>query len=49
MRYLNYLGDDEPGNPSVEAYGVNYERLRQLKRTYDPDNVFHVNQNIRPA
>jgi berberine-like enzyme len=48
-RYLNYLGDDEPGNPAVEAYGVNYERLRQVKGTYDPDNFFHMNQNIRPA
>jgi len=49
VRYLNYLGDDEPGNPTIEAYGANYERLRQLKRTYDPDNFFHLNQNVRPA
>jgi len=47
-RYLNYLGDDEPGNAILDAYGVNYERLRKLKRKYDPENVFHLNQNIKP-
>jgi hypothetical protein len=31
------------------AYGDHYNRLSQLKRKYDPDNFFRVNQNIRPA
>jgi FAD/FMN-containing dehydrogenase len=47
-RYVNYLGDDE-GDDAVEAaYGQNYQRLRTLKRKYDPTNLFHLNQNIRP-
>jgi hypothetical protein len=47
-RYMNYLGTDEAGDPAAVAYGTNYDRLRDLKRTYDPENVFHVNVNIRP-
>jgi FAD/FMN-containing dehydrogenase len=31
------------------AYGQNYERLAKIKAKYDPDNLFHVNQNIQPA
>ena len=31
------------------AYRGNYDRLAQLKGRYDPENTFHVNQNIRPA
>jgi FAD/FMN-containing dehydrogenase len=48
-RYVNYMGDDEPGDPAAAAYGSNYERLQEIKRKYDPQNVFHMNQNIRPA
>jgi FAD/FMN-containing dehydrogenase len=48
-RYVNYLGDDEPGDPAAAAYGSNYARLQQIKRKYDPENLFHMNQNIRPA
>ena len=47
-RYVNYLGDDEPGDPVAAAYGPNYRRLQQLKAKYDPENFFHMNQNIRP-
>jgi FAD/FMN-containing dehydrogenase len=40
----------EEGQGRVEAaYGENYERLAQIKAKYDPENVFHVNQNIKPA
>ena len=47
-RYVNYLGDDEPGDSVAAAYGPNYRRLRELKTKYDPGNFFHLNQNIRP-
>jgi FAD/FMN-containing dehydrogenase len=47
-RYVNYLSDDEPGDPTAAAYGANYKRLRELKTKYDPSNFFHINQNIRP-
>jgi FAD/FMN-containing dehydrogenase len=48
-RYVNYLGDDEAGEPVAAAYGPNYPRLRKLKTKYDPQNFFHMNQNIRPS
>jgi FAD/FMN-containing dehydrogenase len=48
-RYVNYLGDDEPGDPAAAAYGPNYAPLQAIKRKYDPENFFHMNQNIRPA
>ena len=48
-RYVNYLGDDETGDPVKAAYGANYARLQKIKAKYDPENVFHLNQNIPPA
>jgi len=48
-RYVNYLDDEESGDPVLAAYGSNYARLQQLKAKYDPENFFHMNQNIRPA
>ena len=48
-RYVNYMGDDEPVDDMGSVYGPNLARLRELKSKYDPDNVFHVNQNIPPA
>jgi FAD/FMN-containing dehydrogenase len=47
-RYVNYLDDDEPGDPVRAAYGPNYRRLQELKAKYDPKNFFRMNQNIRP-
>ena len=47
--YVNYLADDEPEDRVASAYGVNHERLRQVKRQFDPDNLFRINQNILPA
>jgi FAD/FMN-containing dehydrogenase len=47
-RWLNYLGDDQAEDAIRAAYGPNYQRLREVKRRYDPDNVFHLNHNIVP-
>jgi hypothetical protein len=46
--YPNFMMDE--GEERVKAtYGSNYNRLAALKKKYDPTNLFHVNQNIRPA
>jgi hypothetical protein len=47
-RYVNYLDDDETGEAVPAAYGPNYKRLQEIKTSYDPANLFHMNQNIRP-
>ena len=47
-RYVNYLDDDEAVDPVVAAYGPNYRRLQRIKAKYDPNNLFRMNQNIRP-
>ncbi|MFC9789231.1 FAD-binding oxidoreductase [Rhodococcus sp. NPDC127528] len=46
--YVNFLMDEGSGRVRA-AYRDNYDRLTQVKRRYDPDNFFHVNQNIDPA
>jgi FAD/FMN-containing dehydrogenase len=48
-RWLNYLGDDQGADAVRAAYGPNWERLREIKRRHDPDNVFRHNHNIDPA
>ena len=48
-RYVNYLGDDESSSAVAAAYGSTYDRLRQIKKRYDPNNVFRLNQNILPG
>jgi FAD/FMN-containing dehydrogenase len=47
-RWLNYLPDDQGEAGVRAAYGPNYERLVEVKRRVDPENVFHHNQNIAP-
>jgi hypothetical protein len=46
--YVNFMMGDE-GDAQVKAtYGANFERLQTVKRKFDPNNVFRVNQNIKP-
>ncbi len=46
--YVNFMPDDEQDRVGA-AYGENFERLLALKRKYDPDNLFRLNQNIDPG
>jgi len=45
--YVNFMSEDD-GRRAQANYGSNYGRLTEIKRKYDPDNVFHMNQNISP-
>jgi hypothetical protein len=45
---MNFM-DTEDQNRVTDNYGPNWDRLVQVKSKYDPGNLFHVNQNIKPA
>jgi FAD/FMN-containing dehydrogenase len=45
--YINFMSDDDQSRIK-DNYKGNYKRLVDVKRKYDPDNLFHVNQNIKP-
>jgi FAD/FMN-containing dehydrogenase len=45
--YVNFMTEDETDRIAT-AYGPSYARLVQIKRRYDPENIFHMNQNIKP-
>jgi FAD/FMN-containing dehydrogenase len=46
--YVNFMPEDE-NDRVANAYGGNYRRLAEVKRRYDPENLFRMNQNIRPT
>lgn len=46
--YVNFQTEDEPDERTAESYRGNLGRLSDVKRRYDPDNLFRVNRNIRP-
>lgn len=45
--YVNFMTAEETGRVKM-AYGQSYDRLLELKRKYDPTNLFSLNQNIKP-
>jgi FAD/FMN-containing dehydrogenase len=45
--YINFMDADDQER-ITDNYKANYERLVSIKRKYDPGNLFHLNQNIRP-
>lgn len=47
--YVNFIGEDEHQDRVHATYRHNYDRLAEVKRKYDPRNLFHANQNIEPA
>ncbi|MEU7057287.1 FAD-binding oxidoreductase [Streptomyces sp. NPDC046197] len=47
--YINFLGERESADRVRATYRGNYDRLAAVKRTYDPENFFHANQNIPPS
>ncbi|HLZ70320.1 MAG TPA: BBE domain-containing protein [Dehalococcoidia bacterium] len=47
--YVNFLGAGESEERIRASYGPNYERLAEIKRRYDPENLFQRNPNVRPA
>ena len=46
---IGFLGDEDEGTVRAAYAGPNWDRLRELKRRYDPDNLFRANNNIPPA
>jgi FAD/FMN-containing dehydrogenase len=47
--YVNFLGAEGPDRVRAAYPGVTWERLSRVKRTFDPSNLFRLNQNISPA
>ena len=46
--YVNFMTQEE-GDRVAAAYGPNHQRMVQLKKKFDPTNLFRLNQNVDPA
>lgn len=46
--YVNFLTEEETGGRLQDAYGGHFDRLVEVKKKWDPSNVFHLNKNIPP-
>jgi hypothetical protein len=47
--YVNFVADEGPGRIRAAYPGATWDRLAAVKARYDPDNLFHLNQNVPPA
>ena len=47
--YVNFIGDEGPERVRDAYPGGTWNRLAEIKRRYDPTNLFHRNQNVPPA
>jgi FAD/FMN-containing dehydrogenase len=47
--YVNFLSDEGPERVRAAYPGATWERLAEVKRRYDPDNLFRHNENVPPA
>jgi FAD/FMN-containing dehydrogenase len=47
--YVNFLEDEGPERVRAAYPGATWDRLREIKRRYDPTNLFQLNQNVPPA
>lgn len=47
--YVNFLADEGPARVRAAYPGATWDRLVEIKRRYDPTNLFHLNQNIPPS
>jgi FAD/FMN-containing dehydrogenase len=47
--YVGFLGDEDDATVRAAYPGATWDRLREIKRRYDPGNLFHLNHNIPPG
>jgi FAD/FMN-containing dehydrogenase len=47
--YVGFLGEEDESTVRAAYPGATWDRLREVKRSYDPDNLFRLNHNISPA